>query len=187
MAGLSSMRLFLGLLLAACAGHAQHRATLSGGWSRQVGGFNFRKPTAAGLGLSYGYRVHPHIEVETGLFTALGPGGDFCTRFGCFDPHDRFFWVPLGVRFIAPMAWKRVEVSGGGGGLWEKYSVDNPNEGFSLRSRQGWGGYFVAGAAVFLDQRRHFWLGASPRLFLANPRFGRDRWFQILGEFSVRF
>ena len=50
-----------------------NRLTVSGGWTRQVGGYSFEpKETAPGLGLSYGYRFNRHIEAETGLFTPLG-------------------------------------------------------------------------------------------------------------------
>lgn len=42
-------------------------------------------------------------------------------------------------------------------------------------------------AAVRGRNRQHFWLGATPRWFLANPAYTRDRWFQISAEFSVRF
>jgi len=40
--------------------------------------------------------------------------------------------------------------------------------------------------AIF-DQRRRFWLGATPRVLLANPEYRRLRWFTITGDFSVRF
>ncbi|MGC9973234.1 MAG: hypothetical protein ABSE56_21880 [Bryobacteraceae bacterium] len=121
------------------------------------------------------------------MFTALQPSPDIGGANYFWNPNDRFVWVPFGVRFIAPLYLGRVEFSGGGGGLYEKYSVSNPNSAFGLQSRSGWGGYFVASASVALDGRKHFWLGATPRLFLANPANGRDRWFQISGEMSVRF
>jgi hypothetical protein len=40
---------------------------------------------------------------------------------------------------------------------------------------------------VALDRSRHWWLGATPRWFLANPHYRRDRWLQIAGEVSFRF
>lgn len=165
----------------------RHRLTFSGGWSRQVGGYSFQKQTATGLGTSYGYRLHRYVEAEAGVFTALQPAPDIRGAHYFWDPDDRFVWVPFGVRFIAPVYLGRIEFSGGGGGLYEEYSVSNPNLGFGLQSRHGWGGYFVGSAAVALDRKKHFWLGATPRLFLANPAYARDRWFQISGEASVRF
>lgn len=121
------------------------------------------------------------------MFTALQPAPDIRGGNYFWNPDDRFLWVPVGIRFIAPIYLGRIEFSGGGGGLYEKYSVSNPNIAFGLQSRKGWGGYFVGSASVALDRRQHFWLAATPRWFLANPAFARDRWFQISGEFSVRF
>jgi hypothetical protein len=186
------MRTFIPFFLIVSCATAQSvprdRLTFSGGWSRQFGGESFVEHQAAtGFGLSYGYRIHKYVEAEAGVFTALDPSGDSCSRNGCVDVNDRFFWVPFGVRFVAPLYLGRIEFSGGGGGLYEKYTVGSPGIGGGPLPRQGWGGYFVGSAAMALDHSRHFWLGATPRWFLANPTFARDRWFQISGEFSVRF
>ncbi|HYW46873.1 MAG TPA: hypothetical protein VE959_28660 [Bryobacteraceae bacterium] len=185
------MRLVVAFLLfvsfAAAQPVLQNRMTFSGGWSRQVGGYSLPKETATGLGLSYGYRIRPHVEVEAGVFAAFQPSPDIQGAHYFLNPDDRFVWVPFGVRFIAPLYLGRIEFSGGGGGLYEKYSVSNPDTGFGLQSRDGWGGYFVASTALALDRAKHFWLGATPRLFLANPGYARDRWFQLAGEFSFRF
>jgi hypothetical protein len=186
------MRVIIPFLLAVCCAAAQdiprNRLTFSGGWSREIGGYSYTdKHTGTGLGLSYGYRFLKYVEGEAGVFTALQPGSNIRGAQYFWDPNDRFIWVPFGVRFVAPLYLGRIEFSGGGGGLYEKYSVSNPNSGFGLESRDGWGGYFVASAAVALDRRKHFWLGATPRWFLANPPYARDRWFQITGELSWRF
>ena len=105
-------------------------------------------------------------------------------RIGCRDASDHYYWVPFGVRFIAPLYRRRIEISGGGGGLYEKYSSDLA---LGLGSRTGGGGYFIASAAFALDRGRHFWVGATPRWFLANPSYARDRWLQISAEISYRF
>lgn len=178
------------VLMASCAfaqGLPANRVTFSGGWSRRIGGYSFETETATGLGLSYGHRFRTHIEAEAGIFTALQPSSNYVGAHYFVNPDDRFLWVPFGVRFIAPLYLGRIELSAGGGGLYEKYSVSNPNPGFGLESRQGWGGYFVGSAALPLDHGRHFWLGATPRWFLANPRYARDRWFQISAEVTLRF
>lgn len=103
------------------------------------------------------------------------------------SPNDRFIWLTYGVRFVAPLYRQRIEFSGGGGGLYEKYSVSDAVNFLGLRPYNAWGGYFVGSAALALDRSRRFWIGATPRWFLANRESGRDRWFQILAEFSVRF
>jgi hypothetical protein len=184
------MRTLFISLLAICTATAQsaprNRLTFSGGWSRQIGHHSGEPQTAAGLGLSYGYRVNKYIEAETGLFVAMDPTGEVCGHFGCVDVSDHFFWVPFGVRFIAPLR-SRGELSAGGGGLFEKYTVGTEFPGGGPFPRDGLGGYFTASAAVALDHSRRFWLGVAPRWFLANPRGPRDRWFHVAVEFSVRF
>jgi hypothetical protein len=117
----------------------------------------------------------------------LDPTGEICSHNGCVDVNDRFFWLPFGVRLIAPLYLGRIEFSGGGGGLYEKYTVGSPSPGGGPGARHGWGGYFVGSAAVALDHSHHFWLGVTPRWFLVNPAYARDRWFQITGELSFRF
>jgi hypothetical protein len=187
------MRVFVPFLLVASYAGAQSvfldRVTFSGGWTRQFSGYSFeQKETAPGLGLSYGHRFHKFIEAEAGLFTALDPAGQQCSKYGCVDVDDHFYWVPFGVRFVAPLYLGRIEFSGGGGGLYENYTGGGSYPGGAPATpRQGWGGYFVGSTAIPLDRSRHFWLGATPRWFLANPTYARDRWFQISGELSVRF
>jgi hypothetical protein len=161
----------------------RNRISLSGGWGEQLTSYPYERQTAPVLGISYGYRPLRWFELEAGLSVALQPGFDQCSAHGCFDPNDRFIWVPFGVRFVAPIAWQRIELSAGGGALYERYSVSNPN--FNIQSRSGWGGYFTGGAAVALS--RHFLLGATPRFFLANPSYARDRWFVITGDVTFRF
>jgi hypothetical protein len=164
------------------------RVTVGGGWSREIGGYSYtEKQSAPALEMSYGYRAWRFVEVETGLTMAFQPGPQQCTAHGCVDPDDRFYWVPFGVRLVAPLAWKRVEVSVGGGGLYENYAVSHGAGLYVGTSRSGWGGYFEGGASVWLDQRRHWWVGATPRFFLANPSYARDRWFTIAPDVSFRW
>ena len=177
-------------LVALCSACAQEtladRITFSGGWSHEIDNQRFpTRESATGLGISYGHRFRPWIEAEAGLFTALDPTGVQCASSGCRDASDHYYWVPFGVRFIAPLYRRRIDISGGGGGLYEKYSGDLL--GGPPVSRSGGGGYFLASAAVALDRGRHFWVGATPRWLLANASYTRDRWFQISAEISFRF
>jgi hypothetical protein len=165
------------------------RVTVGGGWSREIGGFSYmEKETAPVLEMSYGYRVWKYLELNVGLTMALQPSPNQCSAHGCVDPDDRFYWVPFGVRFVAPIAWKRVEVSAGGGGLFERYAISNGQSLFSnVSPYNAWGGYFEGGAAVRLDGKSHWWVGAMPRFFLANGQYARDRWFSIAPEVSFRW
>ncbi len=178
------MALCVAAVLARAQDAKPNRVTFSGGWSRQLNA-SFEPETGTGLGLSYGRRLVPFMEAEAGVFAALNPTPDIGGAHYFVHPEDRFIWVPFGVRFVAPLG--RIELSAGGGGLYEEFWVSNPNPTFGLESRHGWGGYFVAAAAVSLDRRKHLWLGAAPRWFLANPRYARDRWFMIPLELTFRF
>jgi hypothetical protein len=187
------MRCLLTFLLLSSLVQAQssqkNRITVSGGWMRQLYGYPYEQLTTAPvMGLSYGYRPLKFMEFEAGVVVALQPGGVSCNAHACYDPNDRYIWVPFGVRFIAPLVAKRLELSAGGGGLYERYSVSNPDSPFGqFGGYGGWGGYFSAGAAVALDRRHRFWVGATPRVILANPQYRRDRWFTITSDISFRF
>jgi len=185
------IRVFISFLLLAGWAAAQSappdHLTFTAAWSREIGGYSYEpKLTGTGLGLSYGYRFQKYIEADAGMFTALNPSPSFRGANYYVVPDDRFLWVPFGLRFIAPLYVGRIEFSGGGG-LYEKYWVSNPNPGFGVVSYAAWGGYFSAGAAVSLDRRRHFWAGPSARWYLANGTYARDRWVQVGADMSYRF
>jgi len=168
-------------------GSFRNQLTFGGGWTHELNGYE--PETAAVLEGSYGYRLRRHLQVEAGLVVGLQPAAELCSAHGCSQPHDRYYWVPFGLRVVAPLWRGRLEVSAGGGGVYEKYVVANTNQiPCCFYGVDGWGGYFVGGAAVPLDRGRHWWVGASPKWFLANPTEGQhDRWFVIPLEFSWRF
>jgi len=184
------MRCFIAILLLSGFAQAQpldrNRITLSGGWMTRVGE-DYNPQSAPVVGVSYGYRALKFLELDAGLHVALQPGQELCSRFGCYDPNDRYFWIMVGARLVAPLVAGRVELSLGGGGLVQQYSVSNRDSPFGVSSQGAFGGYFTAGAAAPLDRRHHFWIGVTPRVLLANPEFGRDRWFTITGDVSYRF
>jgi hypothetical protein len=194
-AGDTAKSLLLVLVLT-CLANAQsdprNGFTFSGGYARSIhSSCCATTETAASLGATYGYRVFRNLEIEAGVVTALYPTPEIRGANYDIKPNDRFIWVPFGLRGILPLHSGRIELSAAAGGLYEKYSVSNPNSNLGLQSRAGWGGYFAGGAAMAIDRGRHFWLGASPRWFLANANQGfgyqHDRWFAITGDFSVRF
>ncbi|HXS97516.1 MAG TPA: hypothetical protein VN736_23115 [Candidatus Limnocylindrales bacterium] len=178
--------LTLGIVCANAQDTPANRITLSGAWGHDIGRFaSFERQSAAGFGVSYGRRIRRFLEPEIGLFVALDPSGEQCSRFGCVDTRDRFYWLPFGLRFVA--STNRLEFSGGGGGLFEQYTGGTPLPGGGPFDRHGWGGYFVASAGVALDRGKHLWLSGTPRWFLANPKYARDRWLQVSGEVSWRW
>jgi hypothetical protein len=81
-----------------------------------------------------------------------------------------------------------VELSAGGGGFIDKFSVSNPSLAAGLLSHAGAGGYFVGGASMAITRSRRFWSGTSTHFYLANISAGtHDRWMDVADEFSYRF
>jgi hypothetical protein len=82
------------------------------------------------LGGTYGYRFTPHITAEAGVFGVIDPYAAECDRFGCSGQDNRFIQVPFGLKFTLPLRNDRFELSAGGGGLYQRFSVSNPNPDF---------------------------------------------------------
>jgi hypothetical protein len=169
-------------------GLQRHSITFSGEHARDVNGSSWgQTDTAVGLGVTYGYRLKPHLALDAGITTGLRPRPEIRGANYDYTPSDRFLWASFGLRAILPIRRDRFELSAGAGGLYERYSVSNPAPQFSIASYGGWGGYLTGGATVAVDRRHRFWLGASPHWFLSNAQFRRDRWFVITGDFTFRF
>lgn len=163
----------------------RNSVTFGAGYGRDVNAFCCQTDTAVSLGVTYGYRILPFLQVEAGVTTALNPVGRFIDANYNVQSANRFIWVPFGVRGILPLHADRVELSLAAGGLYENFLIaPNPP---GVGGRTGWGEYFGAGTAVALDHGRHFWLGASPRFYLATTGGANDRWFVITGDVSFRF
>jgi hypothetical protein len=162
--------------------------TLSAGGARNVG-TNCCGESAPSLSLTYGYRLFPHLTPEAGVETALSIGSEARGANYDFNAHDRYIWVPFGLRAVLPVWRERLELSIGGGGTYEKYSVGSPAESVGFVSREGWGGYALSGVALALDKRRHWWLGTAPRLYFANTNTGHahDRWLVVNLGLGLRF
>jgi hypothetical protein len=181
--------LLLGLGICAYAqSEMRNTITISGGLAHNVG-TNCCGESAPNLGLAYGYRLFPHVELEAGVETALSLGTEVRGAQYDFKADDRFIWLPFGLRGVLSLRHNRVEVSAGGGGTYEKYWVGSPAESVAFVSRGGWGGYASAGAAFAVDGRRHFWLGTSPRFVFANTNRGyaHDRWLVLNLSLGLRF
>ena len=167
----------------------RNEITFNGGYGWQAAVPNGSpRLSAVSLGGTYGFRLRPWLALEGGVLTAINPTGLINSEYGYFNIHDRFTWVPFGVRFILPLRHDRFELSVGAGGVYESYSGGNTTPAGYGSSYNGWGGYFKPEAAVALDPGRHFWLGATPQLLLVNGSDGvRDRWFVLTGDVSFRF
>jgi hypothetical protein len=135
------MRAFFAFLGLAALKYAQsemrNTVTFSGGLAHNVGN-SCCGESAPSVAFTYAYRLFPHLDLEAGVDTALSLGTEAVGANFNFKADDRFLWVPFGVKGVLPLRGGRVEVTAGGGGLYEKYLVGN-NSG-SFASRDGWGG-----------------------------------------------
>jgi len=183
--GMRALLLLFGLAVCADAqSEMRNTVTLGGGFAHSVGTM-FGFESAPSVGVTYAYRLLPHVDVEAGIDAALSLGSE--ARGANYDikANDRFIWVPFGLKGVLPLRRDRVEVSVGAGGTYEKYSASDS----LFVPRNGWGGYASVGAAVALDGRRHFWLGASSHLFFVNADRGyaHDRWIVVYVNLGLRF
>ena len=185
-------RLLLVLALASFAkGQPEPRnsVTVSGGSA--LGNFRSccRTDTAVSLGATYGYRWFSHLQIEAGIVTALHPTSVIRGANYTIEPTDVLTWVPFGLRGVLLLRSGRLEISAGGGGVFEHYSAGNLSDFVRASPQNTWGGYIAAGAMTAIGRSRHFWLGASSRGFFGNVDRGgqRDQWIVVTGDLSVRF
>lgn len=164
--------LLFSLVMCASAQSELRNTVTAGGGLAQSLGQGCCGESAPSVAVTYAYRLFPHVDAEAGVDMALSLGTEY--RGSNFDikADDRFIWVPFGLRGVLPVRRGRLELSVAAGGMYERYSVGNPAA--LIGARDGWGGYASMGAALALDRSHHFWLGASPNLFIANTSQGND-------------
>lgn len=187
--------------------YPQHNFTLGAGAGLPRGDLRGPFADSAGLGIGYGYRFHRYFQADVGLDTLFGAAGvrEFVeTEIGFLRIKDYQFLLPFGGRAILPLAGGRVLVSGGGGGVYMRYSerIRQPSSYFRVdcpfcSSRSGWGSYALVGTRVALDSGRHLWLGATGKIYRGHTEgesLGsvpsirtRDRWVNVFGEFGFSF
>ncbi len=165
--------------------------------------------TSFGAGFSYYYRPIPYLAAEVGYETLFGAARvrDFYqTSFGSLRIRDYQQFLPFGGRVILPLANDRVQIYGGGGGAYLRYSerIRQPFQGTGFRIdcavcalRDGVGYYAKAGVSVALDQAQHFRIGAGTSVFRgatggdpigAIPGIETaDRWVNIFASFGFSF
>src|SRR5262249_35025142 len=115
-------------------------------------------------------------------------------------------FLPFGGRAILPLYDDKIQIYGGLGGAYLRYSerVRQPFPGTGFRidcsvcsARDGFGYYGMFGVNTALDRARHFRVGAGTKVFrghtsgdplgLAPPRETTDRWINIFAAFSFSF
>ncbi len=162
---------------------------------------------ATTLQVGYGYRFQRYFQVDGGLETVFGAGDvrDFLeTNFGPLRIRDYAFFIPMGGRAVLPLWNERIQIYGGGGGAYVRYTelLRQPSDFVRIAcppcsSRSGWGTYAQAGFNVALDRNRLFRLGVRARMYRATtdgdsiaglpPVETRDRWSNVAAVFSFTF
>lgn len=160
-----------------------------------------------GLNAAYGYRFHRYFQADVGLDTVVGAGNvkEFVnTEIGVRRIRDYQYMLPMGGRAIIPLMGGRLQLFGGGGGTYLRYS-EHLSQGDSYyrvacafcTARSGWGYYATAGFSAAIDRYGRFRLGFAPRLYRGNTSgepLGavpgirtKDHWLNMMVQFGVSF
>lgn len=199
------------LLAVSCFGQSfrKHNVNLTAGAGLPRGDLQNLLSSSGGIGFSYGYRPIRYLMAEAGYETLFGAARirDFePTAFGSLRIRDYQQFLPFGGRVILPFADDRVQIYGGGGGVYIRYSerIHQPfqNSGFkidcvSCSLRDGLGYYAVVGASIAIDRGQIFRIGGGTKVYRGatsgdplGPVPGgetRDRWYNIFGTLGISF
>jgi hypothetical protein len=163
--------------------------------------------TKVGTHVGYGYRFHRFFQADIGFDTIFGAGNvrEFVDTFiGPRRVRDYQYMVPFGGRAIAPLFGGRLEIQGGGGGAYLRYSerISQPDDYYRLdcpvcTARSGWGYYATAGLVVALDRYQRFRIGVSPRVYRGHTKGDplgavpgvrtKDHWVNVTAELGISF
>jgi hypothetical protein len=165
--------------------------------------------SSGGVGFSYGFRPVRYLMAEAGYETLFGAARirDFLpTAFGNLRIRDYQQFLPFGGRVILPLADDRVQIYGGGGGAYIRYSerIRQPFQDSGFRFdcpecalRDGLGYYAQAGISIAIDRAQFFRVGFGTKVYRGategDPlgpvpaRETRDRWIMLFGNASLNF
>ena len=165
--------------------------------------------TSGGIGFSYYYRPIRWLAAEAGYETLFGAAEIrewVQTGYGNLRIRDYQQFLPFGGRVILPLAAEKVQVYGGGGGAYIRYSerLSQPYNYYGYRFecpmcslRDGLGYYATAGANIAIDRGQMFRVGGGVKMYrgaVSGDRLGpvpsgetRDGWLNIFGSFGLSF
>lgn len=158
-------------------------------------------------GFTFGYRFQRYLQADFGFDLSRGAANvnrTINTTGGLRSVGDDELFIPVGGRFVLPLARERLLLSAGGGYAYLKYSeVARPasaNEQVicsSCTARSGNGSYEMFQIKYLVDRQRHFGLGFTTKFFQGKTtgdglgtalRFSsNDRWTSLSGTFSFHF
>ena len=163
--------------------------------------------TAFAWSVAYGFRPIKWLQADFGYDGAYNGAGvnDYQeSGYGPLRIRDHQTFIPLGGRVVLPLARGRVELYGGGGAVYARYSesLSQPDEYTkigcpSCRARDGLGYYAMVGGTVAMDASQRFRLGVIARAYrletagaiigaLPSSRTA-DRWMTTYLTFSASF
>lgn len=152
---------------------------------------------AFGWTVGYGYRPMPYVQFDVGYEGSYNAAdvNDYYDQpaFGPLRIRDFQTFLPFGARAILPLAGGKVEIFGGGGGAYLRYSerLRQPGEYYNIgcpvcRARDGFGWQALAGFNVGITRNNAVKLGVMTRMYDAEtsgPAVGniwdgktKDRW-----------
>ena len=157
--------------------------------------------------VAYGYRPVKWLQADIGYdgaYNAADVNAYQDSGYGPLRITDYQTFLPMGGRVVLPLARGRVELYGGGGGAYVRYSesLKQPDEYIrigcpSCQARDGWGYYAMVGGTVALDARQRFRLGVISRAYRAETMGAivgtlpgsrtTDRWVNTYLTFSTSF
>ena len=103
--------------------------------------------------------------------------GDYITR-------KRVTFITLGLRAVAPLLHRRVELFAGGGAAHVSSSYYELNGGLFLTPT--WLLQIEGGGRVALGRRHRFWVGPAVRFYRDGGR-PTEEWVSLTGDFGFRF
>ncbi len=163
--------------------------------------------TAFAWSFMYGYRPLRYLQLNAGYdgaYNAANVNYYVNSGFGPLRVRDFQVFVPMGASAVLPLAGGRVEVIGGGGGAYMRYTeiLQQPDPYYHIgcpycSARDGWGYHAQVGANVALDRAQHLRLGWMTRMYSGNtsgPTIGttpavntRDRWLNTYFGLAFSF
>ncbi|MBI5281752.1 MAG: hypothetical protein HY858_08740 [Candidatus Solibacter usitatus] len=166
----------------------------------------YYKPALA-WSAGYGYRPLKFLQLDVGYDGAYNSADVRAYQDSGYGPlriRDFQVFVPFGGRVIAPLAGGRLEIHGGGGGAYARYSemLQQPGDWVSIgcpscQARDGWGYYALLAGNIALDPGRHLRLGVTTRVYridTAGPRIGSlpyvrssDQWVNTCATLTFSF
>jgi len=205
-------KLFVGVFFATSPLFAQaftskHSITL--GFGPSIPGEDLARPFkgSPSLSVAYGYMYRPHFQIDLGVDTVVGAADVQDATFTAYGPmqiRDYQFLLPIGVRGVLPLGRDRVRLGAGAGGAYLHYTelLDQPDENTNVpcavcTSRNGWAYYGLGALDYFMDEGRHFRVGATAKFYRGRTTghaFGgvpssktNDRWLVFSLHFGLSF